>query len=63
MEEGKCINCGDPSGLCWFCPPCIKVKQKAYAESAELKENWVDVIIRRDAALAKFKREKSFNAA
>lgn len=53
-----CINCGAPAPYTWFCPECTKVKEAAYAESARLGEDYVDVIIRRDRALAEHKRVK-----
>lgn len=51
-ESGKCINCGVPcQPWNWFCDECVKVKEKAYAQSAQLGEPFHEVIARREEAL------------
>ena len=51
----KCINCGADAPFTWFCPICNEIKSKSYAISKELKEDFCDVIIRRDRMLQDFK--------
>lgn len=51
IEEG-CLNCGKPKMIyLHLCKECIIVKEKSYAESAKLNENFSQVILRRENVL------------
>lgn len=58
-EVNKCVCCGAPAPLTWFCGCCTAAKEAAYAESRRLGETrWVDVMIRRDKALAEHRTKE-----
>lgn len=62
MENNRCINCKEDSGLNWFCPTCYKIKEEAYKKARDLGiTNYNEVIIMRDKALTKYKNNQNQN--